>query len=180
MNEQNQSKQEQEQLKESLGEVIGAVEIEGTEGETMITKLDAISGNWRRSVTRALMHTDEASYKKYREIKYSGGANDNPDLKKRREAYDFAVEAFVDAVMPGTDFANPFEWGQPQMALVGVIQQAVSIVRVVAPEEYSAWQVAISMAKGEDGFIADKDALRSALVTVCKAFLSATYKLANF
>jgi len=178
MGEQNQPSQEQ--LKESLSEVIGAVEIEGTEGETMVTKLDAISGNWRRAVTRTLAQMNEESYKEYREIKYSGGAVQNPNLQQRRKAYDFAVTALIEETMKEFDPSNPFEWAGVQMQMVGLVQQAISIVRVVAPEEYSAWQAALSMAKNDAGFVNDKDTLRAALVSVCKAFLSSTYKLANY
>jgi hypothetical protein len=93
--ENQQESEKLEQMKAHLTEPVTAHHIEGTEGETPITRLDMLSSQWRQTATHLLKVIDPKAYAKYREMKYAGGPN--PDHATRMAAYKFAVHAFLDA-----------------------------------------------------------------------------------
>lgn len=93
--EHQQEQQQIEAAKADLTTPITMHHIEGTDGETPITRLDMMSSQWRRTATGILKIIDPKAYKTYREMKYANGSS--PDHATRLKAYEFAVIAFLRA-----------------------------------------------------------------------------------
>jgi len=162
------NEQELTKLQESLSEVVGSCEVEGV-GTTMVTKLDAISSKWRQTWTAILKGTDQDGYVVYRAKKYPG-IEDKPDLQTRRAAYEFAVERVLDTQYTEVECDEPTH---AQQMVEQNIRLAVAITRVIDKDAYDSYK-AMREAAG-----LDVSARRSAYLQVCKAFLQASYKLAN-
>lgn len=64
---------------------------------TKITKLDAISSQWRQTAVKLLKELSPADYEKYRAIKFEGvPMGQRPSLDQSRAAYLFAMQRFLE------------------------------------------------------------------------------------
>jgi hypothetical protein len=160
--------QEAQEIKDHLSEMVATINVEGA-GDTMVTRLDAISSQWRQTWSAILKQTDSEGHNEYKAKKYKPG-HENPDLATRKVAYEFVVERVIDKQV--TDI-EPLELTKAQSMVIDLIRQAASILKVVAEDDYQS--VKALLATNPYDLINRRDVYR----TIAKLFLKHTYKLAN-
>lgn len=93
--------------------------------DVMVTRLEALGAQWRRTAVEILKATDPKGHATYREIKYAEGKASDPSLAQRREAYQWAATRVLEK-----HFAHPLceAWRQTAAKVVEALDPAVYLV----------------------------------------------------
>jgi len=133
----------------------------GIKGDVMVTRLEGLGLQWRRTAIDILKQTDPTGVTLYRSVKYADGATDNPDLDTRREAYKVAALRVIEQ-----HFDHPLCEGWRQIA--------AKVVEALDPVVYAEYRQ-VKHGAGDPDLATKIEAYR----IVIERFLALSYTVAN-
>ena len=133
----------------------------GMRDDCMITRLEGVGLQWRRTATDILQQTDPEGYALYRSVKYADGATDNPDLATRREGYKVAALRVLEQ-----HFDHPLCEGWRQIA--------AKVVEALDPVAYAQYRQ-VKYGAGDP----DTATKIEAYALVIERFLALSYTVVN-